>query len=72
MIVRTIALLFTILVFVPAALAADGFRGDSNSFEVWLQGNRAVMQRDSEDKYPNEGILENPADPKPVGSKAKP
>lgn len=49
-----------------------GNDGDSNCFEVWLQDNRVVMQRDSEDKYPNEGILEKPTAPKPVGSKAKP
>jgi len=29
-----------------------GNDGDSNCFEVWLRGNKVVMQRDAEDAYP--------------------
>lgn len=48
-----------------------GDDGDNNCFEVWLQGDRIVMRRNAEDKYPNEGVLERPTDSKPV-SGAKP
>jgi hypothetical protein len=46
--------------------------GDKNCFEVWLQGNRVIMQRDAEDNYPNEGFLEEPTDAKSVVSSGKP
>jgi hypothetical protein len=46
--------------------------GDANCFEVWLQGNKAVMQRDAEDNYPKEGILEKPTDATPAVADGKP
>jgi hypothetical protein len=49
-----------------------GDDGDNNCFEVWQQGNRFVMQRDSQDPYPSEGILEKPTDTKPVVTGGKP
>jgi hypothetical protein len=39
-----------------------GNDGDSNCFEVWLRDNRVVMQRDAEDNFPTEGVLERPTD----------
>ena len=49
-----------------------GDDGDNNCFEVWLRGNRLVMQRDAEDKFPNEGILEKPTEARPAVSGRKP
>lgn len=43
-----------------------GHDADENCFEVWLQGNKVVMQRDAEDNYPTEGILEEPTDATPA------
>jgi hypothetical protein len=49
-----------------------GNDGDTNCFEIWLQGNKIVMQRDSEDNYPSEGILEKPIDLAPAIADGKP
>jgi hypothetical protein len=49
-----------------------GNDGDKNCFEVWLQGSRVVMQRDAEDNYPIEGILERPTDATPAVTIGKP
>lgn len=49
-----------------------GDDGDNNCFEVWLRGNRLLMQRDAEDKFPNEGILEKPTDTRPALSGGRP
>ncbi len=49
-----------------------GNDGDTNCFELWLQGNNVVMQRDAEDNYPEEGILEEPTDATPAVAGAKP
>ena len=49
-----------------------GDDGDNNCFEVWQQRNRFVMQRDSQDPYPSEAILEKPTDTKPVVTGGKP
>lgn len=49
-----------------------GHDADGNCFEVWLQGNKVVMQRDAEDNYPTEGILEEPTDATPVVAVGKP
>ena len=43
-----------------------GNDGDTNCFEIWLRGNKVVMQRDAEDNYPIEGILEKPIDATPT------
>ncbi len=48
-----------------------GGDGDNNCYEVWSQGNRMVMKRDTDDYAPNEGSLEKPTDPKPAVSSAK-
>jgi hypothetical protein len=49
-----------------------GNDGDTNCFEVWLQGNKVVMQRDAEDNTPENGILEEPTDATPAVAGAKP
>jgi hypothetical protein len=49
-----------------------GNDGDSNCFEIWLQGNKVVMQRDAEDNYPKKGILEAPTSATPAVAVAKP
>jgi hypothetical protein len=49
-----------------------GNDGDTNCFEIWLQGNKVVMQRDAEDNYPIEGILETPIDATPAVADGKP
>lgn len=36
--------------------------GDDNCLQVWADGNRIVMRRDADDKYPTEGTLEKPTD----------
>jgi hypothetical protein len=43
-----------------------GADGDDNCFEVWMEGNQIVMQRDTEDPHPREGFLENAADGRPT------
>jgi hypothetical protein len=43
-----------------------GNEGDTNCFEVWMQGDQIVMQRDIEDPQPREGFLEKAADHKPA------
>ncbi|WP_156180099.1 hypothetical protein [Bradyrhizobium sp. LTSPM299] len=45
---------------------------EERCFEVWRHGNRVIMQRDAEDKYPNEGILERPSAPPSDVRKPKP
>jgi hypothetical protein len=47
-----------------------GSDGDNNCYQVWSQGNRIVMKREADDKYPNEGILEKPTDPAKTTSRA--
>ena len=32
-----------------------GNDGDNNCFEVWLKGNRVIMRRDPDGKFPNAG-----------------
>jgi hypothetical protein len=49
-----------------------GNDGDTNCFEIWLQGNEVFMQRDSEDNYPEKGILEEPTDAIPAVAGAQP
>ena len=49
-----------------------GNDGDTNCSEVWLQGNKVVMQRDAEDNYPIEGLLEKPTDATPTVLGGKP
>ena len=49
-----------------------GNDGDTNCFEIWLRGNKVVMQRDAEDNYPTEGILEEPTDATPAVAVGKP
>lgn len=49
-----------------------GNDGDTNCFEIWLYGNKIVMQRDAEDNYPEKGILEEPTDATPAVAGAKP
>jgi hypothetical protein len=49
-----------------------GNDGDTNCFEIWLQGNNVVRQRDAEDNYPSEGILEKPIDATPAVADGKP
>ena len=49
-----------------------GNDGDTNCFEIWLQGNNVVMQRDAEDNYPEKGILEKPTDATPAVAGAQP
>ena len=48
-----------------------GNDGDSNCFEVWLRGKKVVMQRDAEDAYPAEGILEEPTGATPAAAAGK-
>jgi len=43
-----------------------GADGDDNCFEVWIEGNEVVMQRDSEDPQPLKGFLENATDGTPT------
>jgi hypothetical protein len=45
---------------------------DTNCFEIWLQGNKVVMQRDTEDNYPSEGTLEKPIDATPAVADGRP
>jgi hypothetical protein len=49
-----------------------GNDGDTKCFEVWLQGNKVVMQRDAEDNTPNEGFLEERTDATPTVLGGKP
>jgi hypothetical protein len=49
-----------------------GNDGDTNCFEIWLQGNKVVMQRDTEDNYPSEGTLEKPIDATPAVADGRP
>jgi len=49
-----------------------GNNGDTNCFEIWLQGDKVVMQRDAEDNYPIEGFLEKPIDATPTVADGKP
>ena len=49
-----------------------GNDGDTDCFEIWLQGNEVVMQRDAEDNHPEKGILEEPTDATPAVAGAQP
>jgi hypothetical protein len=49
-----------------------GNDGGTNCFEIWLQGNKVVMQRDAEDNYPEKGILEEPTDTTPAVAGVQP
>lgn len=49
-----------------------GNDGDTNCFEIWLQRDKVVMQRDAEDNCPIEGFLEKPIDGTPTVADGKP
>jgi len=49
-----------------------GNDGDTNCFEIWLRGDKVVMQRDTEDTHPREGILAKPIDATPAVADGKP
>lgn len=49
-----------------------GNDGDKNCFEVWVRDNEVVMQRDAEDNYPVQGLLEKPTDATPAAAGGTP